>query len=86
MKKGKLTAEMLEQSAWAAALAAIAVPVEAVPPGWNTAQQIAQQTKTPVTTLQKKLKHLIAAGQAERKLFRIRLDKNTRPVPHYRLK
>jgi hypothetical protein len=36
--------------------------------------------------LQKKLKHLIAAGQAERKLFRIRLDKNTRPVPHYRLK
>jgi DNA-binding IclR family transcriptional regulator len=86
MKKGKLTAEMLEQSAWAAALAAIAVPVEAVPPGWNTVQQIAQQTKTPVATLQKKLKHLIAAGQAERQMFRIQLKTNARPVPHYKLK
>ena len=86
MKKGKLTAEMLEQSAWAAALAAIAMPVDAVPPGWNTVQQIATKTKTPVATLQKKLKHLIDAGQAERKMFRIQLQTNARPVPHYKLK
>ena len=86
MKKGKLTAEMLEQSAWAAALAAIATPVDAVPPGWHTVQQIATKTKTPVATLQKKLKHLIDAGQAERQMFRIQLQTNARPVPHYKLK
>ena len=86
MKKGKLTAEMLEQSAWAAALAAIATPVDVVPPGWQTTQQIAAKTKVPVTTLQQKLQRLVAGGQAERKMFRIRLAKNTRPVPHYKLK
>ena len=86
MKKGKLTAEMLEQSAWAAALAAIATPVDVVPPGWQTAQQIAATTKVPVPTLQQKLNRLMASGQAERKMFRIRLARNTRPVPHYKLK
>jgi hypothetical protein len=86
MKKGKLTAEMLEQSAWAAALAAIATPIDVVPPGWHTVQQLATETKTPVATLQKKLKHLIDAGQAERQMFRIQLQTNARPVPHYKLK
>jgi hypothetical protein len=86
MKKGKLTAEMLEQSAWAAALAAIVAPVEAVPPGWQTAQQIASKTKVPVATLQQKLKRLVDGGQAERKMFRVRLKQLARPVPHYKLK
>ena len=85
MKKGKVTAEMLEESAWAAALAAVATPTDVVPPGWRTARQIAAQTKTAVPTLQTKLKHLCNSGKAEQKLFRIKLARNTRPVPHYRL-
>ena len=85
MKK-KVTAEQLAASAWAAALAQISTPVDVVPPGWQTIQQIAGKTKIPVPTLQQKLNRLVASGQAERKMFRIRLAKNTRPVPHYRLK
>lgn len=85
MKK-KVTAEDLAASAWAAALAQISTPVDVVPLGWQTIQQIAAKTKIPVPTLQQKLKRLVSSGQAERKMFRIRLAKNTRPVPHYRLK
>ncbi len=85
MKK-KVTAEDLAASAWAAALSQIATPVDIVPPGWQTIQQIAAKTKIPVPTLQQKLNRLVASGQAERKKFRIRLARNTRPVPHYRLK
>ena len=85
MKK-KVTAEQLAASAWAAALAQISTPVDVVPPGWQTIQQIAAKTKIPVPTLQQKLKRLVSLGQAERKMFCIRLARNTRPVPHYRLK
>lgn len=85
MKK-KVTAEDLAASAWSAALAQVATPPDVVPPGWHTTQQIAAKTKVPVPTLQQKLNRLMASGQAERKMFRIRLASNTRPVPHYRLK
>ena len=85
MKK-KVTAEELAASAWAAALSQITTPTDVVPPGWETIQQIAHKTKVPVPTLQQKLKRLVSSGQAELKMFRIRLAKNTRPVPHYRLK
>lgn len=71
---------------WCAALAGITNPTDVVPPGWQTTQQIAAKTKVPVATLQQKLKRLVASGQAERKMFRIRLARNTRPVPHYKLK
>ena len=82
----KVTAEQLAASAWAAALLQISTPVDVVPPGWQTIQQISDKTKVPTPTLQQKLNRLVASGQAERKMFRIRLAKNTRPVPHYRLK
>ena len=85
MKK-KVTAEDLAASAWAAALSQISTPVDVVPPGWQTIQQIAAKTKIPVPTLQQKLKRLVASGKAERKMFCVRLAKNSRPVPHYRLK
>jgi hypothetical protein len=73
-------------AAWCQALAAVTAPVDTVPPGWQTAQQISAQTKAPIPTLQNKLRHLVASGKAERKNFVIRLSKTTRPVPHYRLK
>jgi hypothetical protein len=71
---------------WCKALAQITTPVDVVPPGWQTARQLAAKTKAPVPTLQQKLKRLVAAGRAERKNFRVQLEKNVRPVPHYRLK
>jgi hypothetical protein len=71
---------------WCAALAQITTPADVVPPGWQTAQQIATRTKVPLATLQHKLKRLLATGRAERKMFCVRLAKQTRPVPHYRLK
>ena len=71
---------------WCAALAAITTPVDVVPSGWQSIQQISDKTKVPTPTLQQKLNRLVASGQAERKKFRIRLARNTRPVPHYRLK
>lgn len=71
---------------WCAALAGITTPTDVVPLGWETTQQISAKTKIPEATLQQKLKRLVSSGQAERKMFRICLAKNTRPVPHYRLK
>jgi hypothetical protein len=86
MKKGKLTAEMIEQSAWTAALAAVSAPTDTVPPGWLTISELSKQTGSATATLQHKIRRLIDAGKAERKDFRIHLAKNVRPVPHYRLK
>lgn len=71
---------------WCAALAQITAPADVVPPGWQTAQQIGTKTRVPLATLQQKLKRLVAGGKAERKMFCVRLAKQTRPVPHYRLK
>ena len=85
-KSAKVVTPDPDLAQWCAALAAITTPVDIVPLGWETTQQIAAKTKVPVPTLQQKLKRLVAAGQAEQKMFCIRLAKNTRPVPHYRLK
>ena len=71
---------------WCTALASCTAATDIVPSGWKTAQQLAAKTKTPLPTLQQKLKRLIDLGQAERKNFKIKLSVQTRPVPHYRLK
>jgi len=86
MKKGKLTAEMIDESAWAAAIASVSAPTDTVPPGWMTIIQLSEKTKSAVATLQFKVRRLVAEGKAERKDFRIRLASNVRPVPHYKLK
>ena len=85
-KSAKIVTPDPDLAQWCAALAQITTPVDVVPPGWQTIQQISDKTKVPIPTLQQKLKRLVAAGQAEQKMFRIRLARNTRPVPHYRLK
>lgn len=81
----KHTAEDLAASAWAAALGEVTPPVEAVPPGWYTFHALSDKNKIARTALQRKLKHLVATGQAERKMFCVRLAQCSRPVPHYRL-
>jgi DNA-binding Lrp family transcriptional regulator len=71
---------------WCALLAENTAPTDTVPPGWLTAREIAAKTKTSLPTLQNKLKRLVESGKAERKNFRIKLEHNVRPVPHYKLK
>ena len=71
---------------WCAALAQLATPVDVVPPGWLTANALADKLKLPKSTLQQRLLRLCAKNKAERKMFRVRLAKCARPVPHYRLK
>jgi predicted transcriptional regulator len=83
MKRAKPDPDLAQ---WCAALAALSTPVDVVPPGWLTAQGLAEKMKIPKATLQQRLNRLVASGQAERKAFRVRLAKQTRPVPHYRLK
>ena len=84
-KSAKVVTPDPDLAQWCAALTQITAPADVVPPGWQTAQQIATRTKVPLATLQQKLRRLVAGGQAERKMFCIRLAKQTRPVPHYRL-
>jgi hypothetical protein len=84
--KKKVTAEDLAASAWAAALLGATVAPDVVPPGWFTVRGLALKLKTPVPTIQGKMQRLFAAGKAERRNYRVQLEKNVRPVPHYRLK
>ena len=71
---------------WCKALLESTAPVDVVPPGWFSVRGLALKLKTPVPTIQTKMQRLFAAGRAERKNFRVQLEKNVRPVPHYRLK
>ena len=71
---------------WCKALLESTAPTDVVPPGWFSVRGLAKQLKTPVPTLQGKMQRLFAAGKAERKNFRVQLEKNVRPVPHYKLK
>jgi predicted transcriptional regulator len=82
----RLTKPDPDLAQWCAALAALSTPVDVVPPGWFTAHGLAEKMNIPKATLQQRVNRLVASGQAERKMFRVRLAKNTRPVAHYRLK
>lgn len=81
----KPSADDLVASAWSAAFLETATPADVVPAGWHLVRDLAKTLKTPVPTLQVKLKRLLTVGKAERKMFRIKLSRQTRPVPHYRL-
>jgi len=85
MSKRKLTAEQIEASAWAAALAS-PVALDTVPPGWLTAKELAAKLGKALPTVSTLLTRAVAEGRAERQMFRIQSGQVTRPVPHYRLK
>jgi hypothetical protein len=85
MKKGKLSAEQIEEAAWAAALASPIVADE-VPRGWMTARALATKLKKGNSTMNHLLVRAVAEGRAERQSFRIVSGQVTRPVPHYKLK
>jgi hypothetical protein len=85
MKRAKVTAEQLEASAWAAALAS-PVALDTVPPGWLTAKALAAKLGKALPTVSTLLTRAVAEGRAERQMFRIQSGQVTRPVPHYCLK
>ena len=82
----KHNAEQLLASAWSAALRGATVPPDVVPAEWFTVRGLAKQLKTPVPTIQGKIKRLLKEGKAECRHYRVQLEKNVRPVPHYKLK
>ena len=79
-------AEQLLSSAWTAALRGAIVQPDVVPPEWFTVRGLAKKLQTPVPTIQGKLKRLLKEGKAECRHYRVQLEKNVRPVPHYKLK
>jgi hypothetical protein len=81
----KLTAEQIEASAWAAALASPTI-TDAVPSGWFTSRQLAKKLGKSESRMGHVLCLAVLAGRAEKQSFRITSGQVTRPVPHYRLK
>jgi hypothetical protein len=85
VKKAKLTAEQIEASAWAAALAT-PIATDTVPPGWFTSRQLAKKLGKSESRMGHVLCAAVLDGRAEKQSFRITSGQVTRPVPHYRLR
>lgn len=70
---------------WCEALA-FPTPLDTVPPGWLTVQQLADKLGVPRRTIGERISNAVREGRAERQMFRISTGAVTRPIPHYRLK
>lgn len=88
MKRTKVTAEQIEDSLtrWSKALSSPSVEPEQVPEGWFTVAQLADRIDRSICNTSERVRKMVAAGKAEKKMFRIQLEEKVRPVPHYRLK
>ena len=80
----KVTAEQLNASAWAAALASPLV-TDKVPPGWHTARELRKRLGKSESRLRELLQSAIERGACQRKEFRVLSGQVVRPVPHYKL-
>lgn len=60
--------------------------VEEVPDGWQTAQQLADESGKSLARTSEVLRQAIRAGLVEVRTFRIRAGNKVYPVPHYRRK
>jgi hypothetical protein len=85
MSKSKVTAEQLEASAWAAALATPVIE-DTVPPGWLTSRQLAAKLGKGESTISRLLLLAVKEGRAIKQDFRLSTGAGVRPVPHYCLK
>ena len=86
MSKGKITAEELSASAWAAALADTVVP-DTIPPGWLTSSEIGAMLDRSHSTVTRHISAAVAQGKCEMKKFRIASgQRGVHPILHYRLK
>jgi hypothetical protein len=80
-----VTAEELEASAWAAALATTITP-DTVSPGWHTTRELCALLKKSDSRVGELLREAVREGRCERKNFRVAAAGTVRPVPHYKLK
>jgi hypothetical protein len=85
MSKSKVTAEQLEASAWAAALATPVIE-DTVPFGWLTSRQLAAKLGKGESTISRLLLLAVKEGRAIKQDFRLSTGAGVRPVPHYCLK
>ena len=86
-KKTKITAEQIESSLsdFCQKLSTPKVSAEAVPPGWHTVSDLANELGKAPVTISQRLRHMVKLGEAERKDFAIQLEAVVRKTPHYRL-
>jgi hypothetical protein len=86
MSKAKVTAEQLNASAWAAALASPLVP-DKVPPGWHTAVQLSEMLGKNRDSINRNISAGLRSARIEMQKFRIpNGQRGLYPTPHYRLK
>ena len=71
---------------WCEILSSPSITAEQVPEGWFTVAQLAQKVDRSHCNTSERVRKMVAAGKAEKKMFRIQLEEKVRPVPHYRLK
>ena len=77
---------MSDKLAWARALDQLLVKrIDAVPAGWRSADDLAQELGYCEEMAKIKCRELVKAGLAERKDFRVKWGKGARLRPHYRL-
>lgn len=60
--------------------------IEEVPDGWQTAQQLCDETGKSLPRVSEILRTGVRAGLVEVRTFRIRAGNKVYPVPHYRRK
>ena len=75
-----------ELARWCQILSQSSVVPDKVPAGWFTVAQLADKLDRSHCNTSERVRKMVAAGKAEKKMFRIQLDERVRPVPHYRLK
>lgn len=70
---------------WAQVLnKAMAREADHVPPGWNTAEDVAESVGMARVTTARYLNHGLKNGVIEKKIFRVMTARGLYPVPHYR--
>lgn len=75
-----------ELARWCQILSQGSVAPDTVPAGWFTVAQLADKIDRSVCNTSERVRKMVAAGKAEKKMFRIQLAEKVRPVSHYRLK
>ena len=71
---------------WCQILSQSSIVPDKVPDGWFTVAQLADRIDPSNSNTSERVRKMVAAGKAEKKMFRIQLEEKVRPVPHYRLK
>jgi predicted transcriptional regulator len=85
-KSAKIVTPDPDLARWCEALAAGTVVAEVVPPGWFTCKELSKARGRSECSTSTSLARMVESGMAEKRSFTIKLNTQTRPVPHYKLK